>query len=1063
MKKIFSLLTLCALGMLGFTTDVNARTECSVINCDCCTASSTCAVLLSQGGLASGCSNGKQCGDTSSGTIESLTRDSAWVCTAAASGYRLTRTCGVQACPTGCKTCCTSSNGNAVCTSCQSGYTSSGDTCVASSSSSGGVSTKCDINEIVYTTKAKCLSGCGSTTCLSCLDRETMEDGWQCGTIRTLSTECTISNCKTCNKLGTKCTTCNAGYYLSSGSCIACPAGKIANEGSTSCTDCSAGTYNTGTGNQFCMMCNAGYYSSAGASVCTMCGANTYSAKGASSCTSCGSGKWSNPGSSSCSDCPANCKTCSNGTSCDQCVSGYIWSSTAGKCVNSSLCSTVCESGEAYEGGFNNGIKMICEKCPSVSNGYCGGCPSSDCVKPLSCPAGYVKCKPGYYKSGATCVACSAGNYQPDDGATRTSCMVCSTGYSTSGTAASSCTSCNTLSPVSGGTCTECIGANNCTKATCPSGKVLDTSSQSCVTSGCAAGQYKDGDSCVSCPAGYYCTGDGTKAPCEPGSYSGSTGAAACTKCMQGKYQPESGKTSCTNCPAGTFAGEYGATSCSYCEAGSYSAGGSYTCTACTSGMYAPNAGSTSCMECPVGTTATKDGKSCETCPAGKYCDGTFARDCTSNTYSTGGASACSSCSNITITGGTCNTCTATGECLTMTCDTSAGYAYYAEGNTCLYEESICKKFYGVYNGTCTKCLEESRCTAAKCESSALFFSADDYACICPNGYAYNGSTKKCEEPLCTSVMQAYSATEKTCVDCSKLHTVANGTCTACTSSSCSEVSCKTGYKDVGGVCKSLKDLFPIPNGVCTEAGDTECSKAVCDSPDLVFAGQIDWAMGCICKDSTLVFDEKTNMCILDKCPEGTYKDTSTNTCKACSTIDVGDGTCLTCIEGGQCTEFSCNSNAVLNVNRCETCGANTMKMGNRCCSTLDPPGWGTTWVCDRDKYLDEFGLWGAEFNAYINCEYGSVEAYAPNDPMEACTPRACKDVPVTGGVCADCDTRSGVCTSITCESGYRVAEKADGWKEGTSRYCIQDFASDAVKYCITPLHYVASHEACVR
>lgn len=1075
MKKIFSFLALCSIGILGLTTDASARTACAAITCNCCTGNTACN-FLALGGLPEGCSNGKQCNSTSNGSLEALSRDDAWLCTAAASGYRLTSGCAPQKCPTGCKTCCTSSSGKAVCTSCNSGYVSSGDDCVAdtstsSSSSGGSTSTKCDITAETYTTKAACLSACGSTICTSCLDRETMMNAWQCPTLglpRTL--ECTISNCTTCNALGTKCTKCNAGYYLTNGTCTACPAGKISSAGATECTPCSAGTYASGTGNTLCVGCTAGYYSAAGASACTMCSSNTYSATGATSCTPCGSGKWSAAGSSSCSACPSHCTTCSNGTSCDQCETGYTWSSTTRTCVSASLCNEICSTG-TYNGGFNNAPKMICEYCPSVANGYCTGCPSADCIKPFACAPGYVTCKPGYYKSGASCVACAPGNYQPDDNSSRTSCVVCSLGYYTSGSAATSCTSCNTLAPVSGGTCTKCTGSGKCTEATCPTGQALDTTSQSCVISGCAAGQYKENGSCQACPAGYYCSGDGTKTPCAPGTYSKSTGATSCTPCDRGSYQPESGKTSCLTCDPGTFAGGTGNTRCTYCSPGTIAQyPGSYQCTACGTGTYASGSAATECKPCSPGTYASKDKTKCESCPAGFYCNGTLDPiECVAPTYSTGGASTCTSCSNLPVDGGTCNSCTTTGSCTKVTCNTSSGYV--ESDGSCVLESAICKKFYGIYNGTCTKCIAENRCTEAKCDSSALYFSADDYGCICPNGFAYNASAKKCEEPDCPVFGTAYSASAKTCLSCSSMFSVANGTCGACTSSRCDEIQCNEGYMDVGGVCKALKDIFPMPNGHCVSAFDTdECSSAVCDSEDLVFAGKIDWQQGCVCKDSSLTYDSKTKMCILDSCPKGQYKDLSQNKCVDCISINIGEGTCTDCIEGGQCTEFVCKTNAVLNVNMCEACPANTIKLpeisNNRCCSTLPPPGWNTTWTCDTSMDTTmRFGyaIGTPEWNAYVNCKWGSIEGFYREDPTGSCTKRSCKDVPVTGGVCADCDSKSGICTAITCENGYRVAEKEDGWKSGESRYCIQDFASTAVKYCDAPLHYVAAHEACER
>ena len=109
------------------------------------------------------------------------------------------------------------------------------------------------------------------------------------------------AGCSTCSS-STTCTTCDGGFYLSSGSCLACPANATCNGSST---------YN----------CNSGYLRQGNA--CVSCPANA-TCNGSSSFT-CNSAYWQQ--GETCASCPANA-TC-NGSSTFTCNSGYRKSGTA--------------------------------------------------------------------------------------------------------------------------------------------------------------------------------------------------------------------------------------------------------------------------------------------------------------------------------------------------------------------------------------------------------------------------------------------------------------------------------------------------------------------------------------------------------------------------------------------------------------------------------------------------------------------------------------------------------------------------------------------------------------
>ncbi|MBN2779553.1 MAG: hypothetical protein JXQ74_00590 [Alphaproteobacteria bacterium] len=132
----------------------------------------------------------------------------------------------------------------------------------------------------------------------------------------------------------------------------------------------------------------------------------------------------------------------------------------------------------------------------------------------------------------------------------------------------------------------------------CQSGYTLTSEAphlKHCVSSSCPAGQYKSGDTCLTCAAGTY--------------------SAA-------------GASSCSACPTGQTSAA-GASSCSAitCGAGKYLSGSS--CLDCTAGAYS-TATSNTCSACPTGQTSAAGASSCSaiTCPAGKYLSGSSCLFC---------------------------------------------------------------------------------------------------------------------------------------------------------------------------------------------------------------------------------------------------------------------------------------------------------------------------------------------------------------------------------------------------------------------------------------------------
>ena len=147
----------------------------------------------------------------------------------------------------------------------------------------------------------------------------------------------------------------------------------------------------------------------------------------------------------------------------------------------------------------------------------------------------------------------------------------------------------------------------------------------------CGSGKYVSSDrtQCITCEAGYKCTGDGSKVACGAGT-----------------YQPSTGKSSCITCPAG------------------------YTCsgasqTLCPAGSYSSSAGSTSCTTCPQGYYCT-GGSNLSACWGGTYNDWTGQ----------GASNACRACSSKTANCSTCNV--ATGAC------TGCNSNFVLKNNSCV-------------------------------------------------------------------------------------------------------------------------------------------------------------------------------------------------------------------------------------------------------------------------------------------------------------------------------------------------------------------------------------------
>ena len=168
--------------------------------------------------------------------------------------------------------------------------------------------------------------------------------------------------------------------------------------------------------------------------------------------------------------------------------------------------------------------------------------------------------------------------------------------------------------------------------------------------SDCVAGTYKGSSECEPCPRGFFCANQSTgPTPCPAGTKGTTTGLASvsdCTPCPSGFYAL-AGSWNCTACPAG-YECPTPSSLGGLCDPGSYSLLGEQGCTACPAG-YSCASPSLPPSRCSEGYFSGLASVACVLCEAGKFCPyepaGSQPMVCPDGEYSSGGKTACSSCS----------------------------------------------------------------------------------------------------------------------------------------------------------------------------------------------------------------------------------------------------------------------------------------------------------------------------------------------------------------------------------------------------------------------------------
>ncbi len=271
-------------------------------------------------------------------------------------------------------------------------------------------------------------------------------------------------SCASCSKVD-----CGAGQYCKCGKCVTCPAGNYCyNNKKTACA-AGKGSISGSSSYQDCSACAKGYYA-------------TGDGKG---CVACPVGKTTKgSGSTSKSDCNVDetggkCKSNEyyDGTKCVGCPKGYT---NSGGATSIASCKMTISAGQYLKTGGAS--------------------------KTTACPAGtYSTVTSVNYGNTSSCKPCAKGYYQNKTG--QGSCNKCPDGKTTSGTGSkneSACSitvstprptsiTCRTNQYKSGSTCVDCTAGYKCngvTRTKCPAGYISIAKSTSC--SRCSTGKSND-------------------------------------------------------------------------------------------------------------------------------------------------------------------------------------------------------------------------------------------------------------------------------------------------------------------------------------------------------------------------------------------------------------------------------------------------------------------------------------------------------------------------------------------------------------------------------------------
>jgi hypothetical protein len=448
------------------------------------------------------------------------------------------------------------------------------------------------------------------------------------------------------------CGLCSTGYYNTSGTCTACPAGQFLNNTSGACASCISGTF-AGSGSTTCTQCSAivdpfSYcLTTNGTYVCIP--PTSYQPSRGCECAT----DYYGP---TCALCPT--KTDPN----THCLDGYLGNGTivcnAGMYVQDGVCNcapgfygpqcTKCADKDQQPwythcvDGVNGSGQYVCDTPLVMFNGMCS-CPTNStgigryCNQTCSnCPEETAVCNPGNVT--ATC-DCKPNFYRAMNmNSSDCNCLQHVYGSNCTSSCSSTC-----FDRVFGRCNDGYLGTGECN---CGTHRYINTTTDLCQCDSLGM-------------EGYHCD------LCQPGTANGLFSQAYCSACQPGTFASLPGQSSCLTCTPGSIANSTNATSCWPCPIGSHSVNGT-SCVACDAGSYADVEGLGQCIPCQPGTAVNTSGAGqCNACGEGTSASTTGFTSCVECVPPTGtnvgatGTVDCTSCSTgkALSTAGVCRDC----------------------------------------------------------------------------------------------------------------------------------------------------------------------------------------------------------------------------------------------------------------------------------------------------------------------------------------------------------------------------------------------------------------------
>ena len=339
-----------------------------------------------------------------------------------------------------------------------------------------------------------------------------------------------------------------------------------------------------------------------------------------------------------------------------------LYNPITGTCESCNPSEYSCDLGSYNE---NRIVGYSAQPCSSVIEGC------SQCYGTRTCSS----CQSGYTLSNGKCISGSGSGSESESEGGMVSCPV---GQYLSG---KKCVDCSTI-PVQNGTCTSCSSTGTCSAISCNSEYAL--SNGKCVYVG--SGNPWSGESYPwVCGDGYAPINGVCEEICQ---YQVNLEGGVCMKYCAGTVGTTNGPLRRVCLSAKCFDGRPPQS-----ERATYLGSDTYH-HYCRPENCADSSDWGQCTSCNDGYTLTNGScvMAAPSCTDGQYADSTGK---------------CQSCSNISVTNGTCSACSSDGTCTNATCD--KGYAYNASTSACT-PVVTCKpplKFSADYSGDCDGCCVE--------------------------------------------------------------------------------------------------------------------------------------------------------------------------------------------------------------------------------------------------------------------------------------------------------------------------------------------------------------------